>query len=394
MSEEQKPVMTAAAAADPAADAASARSSAIPPRAPRSYAQALALLALLVALAAPVGGYFIWHEVQRQAEWQQQVQARIEARGQSLDQRLDAFKDRLDNDLAAGERARRQLETAQRDLARAQAGLEDTLGVLRAQVSRQHADWMLAEVQYLLQVANLRVQLERDTTTAIAALSSADQRLQALADPSFTAVREAIAQELGALRGVTSPDLPGIALTLDTLAAEVEKLPLKHAQVQRTAPTKAADGAGAAAGWWDRAQQMLRNIGDALRSLVVVRRNDVPVGPLLAPEQQFFLYENLRLQLAAARLAALRGENEIYRSSLKTATRWVNLHFDAQAPEVTAARAELERLAALDIRPPMPDVSASLRRLRERVQQPQPEAPAADAPAPDATPGIMPGAAP
>ena len=373
MSEEQKPLVpaeTPAATAD--APAPSAR---------RSLAQPLAILALLIALATLIGGYFVWHEVQRQAEWQQQVLGQIDARGTSLDTRLQNFKDRLDSDLAAAERSRRELEAAQRNLASAQNGLEDALGVLRARVSRSHSDWTLAEVQYLLQVASLRVQLERDVPTAVAALTSADQRLQALADPGFTGVREAIARELAALQAVNLPDLPGIALTLDTLAGEVEKLPLKDAQVRATAAGESAAAASdAQAGWWERTQQVLGNIWDALRSLVVVRRNDAPVGPLLAPEQQFFLYENLRLQLAAARLAALRGETDIYRSSLKTAASWLDTHFDAQAAAVVAARGELERLAALDIRPALPDLSVSLRLLREQMQQIEP--PAAAAPEP------------
>lgn len=380
MNEEHKPVANAVSPDVPAETPAVAAGEAPSVRA-RPYAGPLALAALLLALATLVGGYFVWHEVQRQAAWQQQVQARIEGRGQSLDQRLDTFKDRLDNDLAAGERARRELETAQRDLARGQAGLEDALGVLRAQVSRQHTDWTLAEVQYLLQIANLRVQLERDVPTAVAALGAADQRLQTLADPAFTPVREAITRELTGLRAVALPDVAGIALTLDTLAAEVRKLPLENAHVRQPAAATPAAAPATAAGWWERAQQMLGNIGDALRSLVVVRRNDVPVGPLLAPDQQFFLYENLRLQLATARLAALRGQPEIYRSSLGSAARWLANHFDAQAPAVEAARAELERLAALDIRPALPDVSVSLRLLREQMQKSQaamPSAPAAD----------------
>lgn len=382
MSEEHKPVVNAASPDVPAEPTAVAAGEAPSVRA-RPYAGPLALAASLLALATLVGGYFVWHEVQRQAAWQQQVQARIEARGQSLDQRLDTFKDRLDNDLAAGERARRELEAAQRDLARGQAGLEDALGVLRAQVSRQHTDWTLAEVQYLLQIANLRVQLERDVPTAVAALGAADQRLQTLADPAFTPVREAITRELAGLRAVALPDVAGIALTLDTLAAEVRKLPLKNTHLRQPAAAPAAAPA-TAAGWWERAQQMLGNVGDALRSLVVVRRNDVPVGPLLAPDQQFFLYENLRLQLATARLAALRGQPEIYRGSLSSAARWLANHFDAQVPAVEAARVELERLAALDIRPALPDVSVSLRLLREQMQKSQPAMPSAPAAGTDA----------
>lgn len=369
MSEAQKPLVPAETATATMDAPASAR---------RSLAQPLAILALLIALATLIGGYFVWHEVQRQAEWQQQVLGQVDARGTALDTRLQTFKDRLDSDLAAAERSRRELEAAQRNLAGAQSGLEDALGTLRARVSRSHSDWTLAEVQYLLQVASLRVQLERDVTTAIAALTSADQRLRALADPGFTGVREEIARELAALQAVALPDLPGIALTLDTLAGEVEKLPLKDAQVRAAAAGESAAVAAEAQGdWWQRTQQVLGNIRDALRSLVVVRRNDAPIGPLLAPEQQFFLYENLRLQLATARLAALRGETDIYRSSLKTAASWLDTHFDAQAAQVAAARGELERLAALDIRPALPDVSVSLRLLREQMQQIEPPVAAA-----------------
>lgn len=369
MSEAQKPLVPAETATATMDAPASAR---------RSLAQPLAILALLIALATLIGGYFVWHEVQRQAEWQQQVLGQVDARGTALDTRLQTFKDRLDSDLAAAERSRRELEAAQRNLAGAQSGLEDALGTLRARVSRSHSDWTLAEVQYLLQVASLRVQLERDVTTAIAALTSADQRLRALADPGFTGVREEIARELAALQAVALPDLPGIALTLDTLAGEVEKLPLKDTQVRAAAAGESAAVAAEAQGdWWQRTQQVLGNIRDALRSLVVVRRNDAPIGPLLAPEQQFFLYENLRLQLATARLAALRGETDIYRSSLKTAASWLDTHFDAQAAQVAAARGELERLAALDIRPALPDVSVSLRLLREQMQQIEPPVAAA-----------------
>ena len=356
MSDEDKPLVPAEPAADNAASApAPARSPALP----------LAILALLIALGTLVGGYFVWHEVQRQGAWQQQVLGQIDSRGQSLDQRLETFKDRLDSDLAASERSRRSVEEQQRGLAAAQAGLEEALAALRAQLGRSQHDWVLAEVQYLLTVANQRVQLQRDTVTAIAALESADRRLHSLADPGFNPVREQIAHELDALRAVAVPDLAGIALTLDTLAKTADELPLRDAQARAFSPEPAAATEAPAERDWLR---LPRLIWDELKRLVVVRRNDVPVGPMLAPEQQFFLYENLRLQLSMARLAALTGDTASYRASLTTAAGWLGAHFAADAPRVGAARAELERLATLELRPALPDVSASLRLLRERMR--------------------------
>lgn len=178
-------------------------------------------------------------------------------------------------------------------------------------------------------------------------------------------MREQLARELAALQAVSLPDLAGIALTLDTLAKTVAELPLKDAQARAFTPEPAAAADAAAERDWTR---LPRLIWDELRRLVVVRRNDTPVGPMLAPEQQFFLYENLRLQLSMARLAALSGDTASYRASLSTAADWLSEHFATDAPRNRAARAELERLAGLELRPELPDVSASLRLLRQQMR--------------------------
>ncbi|MFN2308994.1 MAG: uroporphyrinogen-III C-methyltransferase [Gammaproteobacteria bacterium] len=344
----------------------------VAPRAPRPLAQPLAIaalvIALVIALGTAVGGYFVWHEVQRQGAWQQQVLGQIDARSQTLDQRLQGFKDRLDDDLAASERSRRELEAQQARLVAAQAGLEDALALLRAQVGRSQHDWVLAEAQYLMIVASQRVQLQRDVATAIAALQAADQRLQSLADPGLTPVREQLAQELAALRAVALPDLAGIALTLDSLAGDLAGLPLRETRVAVPAGLTSPDAQVVEAPAADDWTRLPRQLWDALRRLVVVRYNDAPVGPLLAPEQQFFLHENLRLHLGTARLAALLGDSASYRASLNTAAAWLGAHFAEDAPRVVAARAELTRLAGLELRPALPDLSASLRLLRERAR--------------------------
>jgi uroporphyrin-3 C-methyltransferase len=333
----------------------------------RSFAQPLALLALAAAIGTAVGGYFIWHEVQRLNDWQQQVLGQIDTRTQALDQRLQSFKDRLENDLAASERSRRGVDNEQRKLATAQAALEDALGVLRAQIGRSQDEWVLAEAQYLLRIANQRAQLQRDTLTAAEALRSADQRLQTLADPGLNAVREQIAREIAALEAVAQPDLAGITLTLDSLAAQVARWPLKDQHAPRSLAATGEHIPAAANDWRSRVEGVVSNIWEALRSLVVVRRNDAPVAPMLAPEQEFFLHENLRLQLNIARLAALQGETANYRSSLKAAVAWVQTHFADDAPTVLAAQAELQRLAGLDVHPEMPDISTSLRLLRQQT---------------------------
>lgn len=331
---------------------------------PRNTALLLAGLALLLTVGLAVGGYFIWHEVQRLGAAQQQLLTQVDSRSQGLGQRLDTFKDRLENDLAASERTRREVQDRQRELADAQTGLENALTVLRAQLGRSHDDWTLAEVQYLLQIANQRLQLQRDVLTAKAALQSADQRLQELADPGFNAVRKQIAQELGALKAVAQPDLPGIALTLTQLSEQIPELPLKEGQRQTELSSGEDSQQGLTVSDWKR---LPGKVWDALKQLVVVRRKDEPIGPMLAPEQRYFLYQNLQLQLDAARLAALQAAADNYRASLQMANRWLDEYFATDSAPVKAVQEELQRLLKLDVRPALPDISASLRQLKQQL---------------------------
>ncbi|BAZ92731.1 uroporphyrin-III C-methyltransferase [Thiohalobacter thiocyanaticus] len=331
------------------------------------YAGPLAILALLVGVGALVAGYFIWHEVQRQAGWQQEVLAQIDARNQALDNRVTAAVDRMEATLDEAVGARRGLQQDLADQQQSIAALERAFGVLRAQVGRSQEAWVLAEAEYLLHVANQRLQLARDVDTAIAALTSADQRLQELANAAYLPVREQISRELAGLRGVDVPDIDGIALRLQTLADSVDDLKVAGAQYRPTPRGAAADAgaeADAEAGSW---RELPAALWGELRQLVAVRRNDEPVAPLLAPDQQFFLYANLRLQLDTARLAALRGNPELYRVSLRTARDWLAQEFDAGQPAVREARAELDALLAVELRPALPDIAGSLRLLRQEL---------------------------
>lgn len=337
-----------------------------PTRTGSRYAGPLAILALLVGVGALVGGYFIWHEVQRQAGWQQEVLAQIDSRNQALDNRIAAAVNRMESALDEAVSARRGLQQDLNDQQQSIAAMERAFGVLRAQVGRSQEAWVLAEAEYLLHVANQRLQLARDVDTAIAALSTADQRLQELANTAYLPVREQISRELAALRSVSEPDVDGIALRLETLAANVDDLEVAGAQYRPTPRGEAAAGAetdAVPAGW----RELPAALWHELRQLVAVRRNDEPVAPLLAPDQQFFLHANLRLQFDTARLAALRGTPELYRVSLRTARDWLAQEFDPEQPAVREARAEIDALLAVELRPELPDIAGSLRLLRQEL---------------------------
>jgi len=323
-------------------------------------------LALLLVIGALVGGYFIWHEVTRQAQWQQAVLGQIDSRNQVLEQRLKSFNDRLAAELAAERRERDSLRGKMQDLLSTQSGLEQTLELLRSQVGRSQDDWVLGEVGYLLQIANQRLQLQRDPDTALAALAAADQRLLSLGKAAYLPVRREIAAEVAALRGVQMPDISGLSLQLQQLASGVEELRLQGSQY---VPAHPGEPAQAGEDWRPKSW---RDIPAALmrlfREVFVVQPVDKPVGPMLPPDERFFLYANLRLQLEAARAALLEQQPGAYRSSLESVGKWLSDYFDTDQAATRALLDSVQGLAGIDIKPKLPDISGSLQTLREEIR--------------------------
>jgi len=112
----------------------------------------------------------------------------------------------------------------------------------------------------------------------------------------------------------------------------------------------------------DRAMASLRN---AVDGIVSVRRADEAMQPLIAPEAQYFLRANLALQLQAARLALLRGEEAVFRQSLDDANDWLERYYDAGTTAVQSARVTIGEIRNSVFVIAMPDISGSLRLLRQ-----------------------------
>ena len=112
----------------------------------------------------------------------------------------------------------------------------------------------------------------------------------------------------------------------------------------------------------DRAWASVRN---ALDGVVKVRDTGVVEQPLVAPEAQYFLRTNLALQLQAARLALLRGEEAVFRQSLNDADAWLAEYYAASSTGVQSARTTIAEIRDSVFQVAMPDISGSLRLLRQ-----------------------------
>lgn len=230
---------------------------------------------------------------------------------------------------------------------------------LYKELSRDRDQWALADVEQILLTANQQLQLAGNIRAAIVALETADQRLLRLDKPQFTAIRQAISNDLARLRAVPEIDQTGISVRLIALAEHIEKWSLSSAHTQ-TAGDKQKTRPPLAQG-----------LLSELKNLVQIRRLDQGEPALLTPDQEYFLRQNLKLRLLSARLSVLSRNEPGYQSDLNAAGILLARYFNTRDAGVMAAQAELRKLAGFRVAPPLPDLKESLptvQRFREARQ--------------------------
>lgn len=239
------------------------------------------------------------------------------------------------------------------------ADLERRLDAVQGGSFEARADLLRSEAEYYLTVANTELALARDWENAVTALELADGRLAELADPRLGPVREAIAGELQALRGVRLPDVEGLVFSLGRLAGRADELPLRA-----DPPTRFADRAAPLAEAEPGLGRLWLTFKSALLGLVRIERRDAPVEQALSVAEGLLARRQLELTLELAQAAALRGRAQAFRASLTDAMELLQKDFAADAAEVEGALALLRGMRDLELAPQRPDISGSLALLR------------------------------
>jgi len=332
----------------------------------------LALLAMGLSIGLTVAAYFTWNEVQQLTGAQSSVAAQVEDRIQPLRSTLSDVNQAVQASLGTVNQKlqseRRQIDQQLKKLGEDQRIVGYWVSVLAALMGRSEQGWSLAEVEYLLRIANQRLQLQRDVNTAEQALIAADQRLHDLADPHFLSVREQVARDLEAVQAVPAVDIEGISLSLSTALAGLDQLSVAGSRYQPVVDseteTESSESRATIRDW----RELPSLLWSTLSGLFRIREHDKPVTPMLAPEREYFLRENLRLQLSAARLALLRDDGVQYQAILNTAQDWLNAYYADDDAKVSKLVAQLEQLKAINAVPELPDISGSLRALRQQMQ--------------------------
>lgn len=304
------------------------------------FGLAISILLSLAALAA--SGYLFLSQNSRS----QQITSTISTIESSLKTISTDLKD-----------SRQQLQQSiERQSAETQS-IKKSITRLFTRVENTQQTWSVEEVHQLLQLAVDQLALAGNIDGALTALRIADRRIADGGDPELQPVRKQIASDIASLQQINRIDMAGTINRLRAVEQAIDQLPTDHQTPTTTRSEPAISSNASAASIW---QQLAQDMS----SLVKIRRIDHPEIPLLPPEQNYFLRENIKAMLMSARIALLLKDTPIYRSSLQQAQQWLTKYFDSTSQKTKWVHTELKELAAIDPAPPLPDISDSLSSLK------------------------------
>ncbi len=243
-------------------------------------------------------------------------------------------------------------------------GTKNELNTAIQQVQRQlgktRGDWLIADAEYLLSIANQRLYLMGDVNTTREALEAADQRLRESGDAGAFKIREQIAKDLSAIGNVAVADIVGMYASIQSLQTQVDTLTLFLPYTGKVlTPTKPAQNAATKDN-----QSLIDSALGQLEGMVTIRHTEHPIKEILTPEEAQFIREQLRVKLEMVKIALVQQNELLYQTSLADAKKWSEKNF-AQNTETNNFIAELDKFNAIKIRSHFPDISLSLKMLRD-----------------------------
>ena len=346
----------------PSGAAAPARSAAptAPDRFPARWWPVIALVALALSGA---GLALAWTTQQRLKGLEQElVRRQADSQNQAAEARtLSRAAQELARETAA-KVALLEARVAEASMQRSQ--IEELL----QSVSRSRDENVVADVEAAVRVALQQSALTGSVEPLVATLKQADERLARYNQPRLERVRRAVGRDLDRVKALGGVDVSSLTVRLDEAARLVDELPLLALAEPRGRATPAAVRPGAAASapaaavppasvkaladapWRERATQWWQassgQVVDEIRALVRVTRIDHPEAMLIAPEQQFFIRENLKLRLLNARLALLSRQFEIAQSDIRDAQATLDRYFERNSKRVVGVADLLRQVGA------------------------------------------------
>ena len=323
----------------------------------------LSLLAILIALGVGGAGYYFGQ--QQVDEFQQKLTA-LEAQinnktvvsAPAQDVKFDTTQlTQLESANKATQDKIAQVEELINAKSHELVGLQSQINKVSAQANAQQpTDWLFSEADFLLNNALRKLVLDNDVDTAVSLLKLADETLAKVNNSQSAAIRSAINQDLKQLLSVAGVDQNAVMQKLSQLANTVDELPVLDVNFgDDQNATKLSDSLS------DWAENAEKSATSFLNHFIRISpKYGADRKELLAPNQDIYLRENIRLRLQLAIMAVPRQQNELYKQSLEAVASWIRSYFDTNAEVTQSFLKSVDELSELSIYVDVPSQLQSL----------------------------------
>ena len=323
----------------------------------------LSLLAILIALGVGGAGYYFGQ--QKVDEFQQKLTA-LEAQinnktvvsAPAQDVKFDTTQlAQLESANKAMQNKIAQVEELINAKSHELVGLQSQINKVSAQANAQQpTDWLFSEADFLLNNALRKLVLDNDVDTAVSLLKLADETLAKVNNSQSAAIRSAINQDLKQLLSVAGVDQNSVMQKLSQLANTVDELPVLDVNFgDDQNATKLSDSLS------DWAENAEKSATSFLNHFIRISpKHGADRKELLAPNQDIYLRENIRLRLQLAIMAVPRQQNELYKQSLEAVASWIRSYFDTNAEVTQSFLKSVDELSEVSIYVDVPSQLQSL----------------------------------
>ena len=323
----------------------------------------LSLLAILIALGVGGAGYYFGQ--QKVDEFQQKLTA-LEAQinnktvvsAPAQDVKFDTTQlAQLESANKATQNKIAQVEELINAKSHELVGLQSQINKVSAQANAQQpTDWLFSEADFLLNNALRKLVLDNDVDTAVSLLKLADETLAKVNNSQSAAIRSAINQDLKQLLSVAGVDQNAVMQKLSQLANTVDELPVLDVNFgDDQNATKLSDSLS------DWAENAEKSATSFLNHFIRISpKHGADRKELLAPNQDIYLRENIRLRLQLAIMAVPRQQNELYKQSLEAVASWIRSYFDTNAEVTQSFLKSVDELSEVSIYVDVPSQLQSL----------------------------------
>lgn len=323
----------------------------------------LSLLAILIALGVGGAGYYFGQ--QKVDEFQQKLTA-LEAQinnktvvsAPAQEVKFDTTQlAQLESANKATQNKIAQVEELINAKSHELVGLQSQINKVSAQANAQQpTDWLFSEADFLLNNALRKLVLDNDVDTAVSLLKLADETLAKVNNSQSSAIRSAINQDLKQLLSVAGVDQNAVIQKLSQLANTVDELPVLDVNFgDDQNSTKLSDSLS------DWAENAEKSATSFLNHFIRISpKHSADRKELLAPNQDIYLRENIRLRLQLAIMAVPRQQNELYKQSLEAVASWIRSYFDTNAEVTQSFLKSVDELSEVSIYVDVPSQLQSL----------------------------------